>query len=44
MMLEELVKLTELARGQGVAVPESRARLLDGPDGVKASGRDVRRE
>lgn len=44
MMLEELVKLTNYARGQGVAPTNTSAetRLLDETDSGRSSGSDAR--
>jgi len=46
MMLDELVKLTEIARGQGVAPASAETRLLDDADtgSGRSSGSDVRPE
>jgi len=42
-MLDELVKLTEHARGQGVApAVTAETRLLDDSDSGRSSGSDVR--
>lgn len=46
-MLQELVKLTDIARSQKVAMSSSQTRLLDGDsddnDAVKATGRQTER-
>lgn len=41
-MLDELIKLTEFARGEGVAPATAETRLLDDADSGRSSGSDVR--
>jgi len=43
-MLEELMKLTELARGQGIAMSASQAQHVEGNGALKASGMHQPRE
>ncbi len=43
-MLEELIKLTELARGQGIAMSASQAQHVEGSGALKASGMHQPRE